>query len=178
LTASAKTENNCKRRRKLIAKAGLLENLQATTTAGMIKDLKTFAPTVRLVYDRRFVDNGKVITTAGLSSGIDGALHLIEKIDGLGWAKWIAAGIEYNWQPDSDYARAALADTKFPDSSGNVMTDLEPLDIKGDKEIWEEKWAIKTPFPPKNLWRILIKNGPRRRVGRTSKPEKRKAPGN
>jgi putative intracellular protease/amidase len=136
----------------LIAKAGLLENLEATTTAGMITDLKTFAPTVKLVYDHRFVDNGKIITTAGLSSGIDGALHLVEKLDGKGWAKNIALSIEYNWQPDSDYTRASLADTKFPNSIGEVFAPYaEPLDFNGGKDVWEEKWLVKTALTATQL---------------------------
>ncbi len=129
----------------LIARAGLLENLEATTTFGMINDLKTFSPTTKLVFDRRFVDNGKIITTAGLSSGIDGALHLVEKLDGKGWAKRIALSIEYNWQRDSDYARASLADAKFPDSIGEPFYNgAEPLDFNGGKDVWEEKWLVKS----------------------------------
>ncbi len=128
----------------LLAKAGLLDGLEATTFHGMIKDLKDFAPTAKLVYDRRFVDNGKIITTAGLSSGIDGALHLIEKIDGIGWAKRIASGMEYNWQPNSNYARAALADMKFPDTIDNVLTDIEPLDMTSERDFYDGKWIVKT----------------------------------
>lgn len=133
----------------LAAKAGLLENLEATTTAGMIADLKTWSPTTRPVFDRRFVDTGKVITTAGLSSGIDGALHLVEKLDGSGWAKMIALSIEYNWQPESGYARAALADSKFPDGTSNAFfSNAEPLDFKGGRNDWEEKWLVRTgPYP-------------------------------
>ena len=128
-----------------LAKAGLLENLPATTTAGFISSLPKFSPTTKPVYDKRFVDNGKIITTAGLSAGIDGALHLLEKLDGPGWAKATALGIEYNWQPDSDYTRASLADVKLPNNLGNVLTSAsEPIDMKGDRRDWEEKWVIPT----------------------------------
>lgn len=128
----------------LLAKAGMLQNLSATTTAGMIEDLAKYSPTTKLVFDKRFVDNGKVITTAGLSSGIDGSLHLIEKLDGIGWAKMIAYGIEYNWQPESDYARAALADAKLPGGIYGVFyKDAQPLDFKGDRVSWTEKWLVK-----------------------------------
>ena len=126
-----------------LAKTGLLANMPATTTAGFIPSLKDFSPTTTPVYDKRFVDNGKIITTAGLTSGIDGAVHLIEKLDGPGWAKYIALGIEYNWQPDSDFSRAAIADTKLPNSLGNVLTATSvPLDMHGNKTEWEEKWMI------------------------------------
>ncbi|HXV76907.1 MAG TPA: DJ-1/PfpI family protein, partial [Candidatus Polarisedimenticolaceae bacterium] len=61
----------------IMARAGLLDDMRATTFYGLIDDLRTFAPKVEVVADQRFVDNGKVVTTAGLSSGIDGSLHVI-----------------------------------------------------------------------------------------------------
>jgi transcriptional regulator GlxA family with amidase domain len=128
----------------LLAKTGLLDGLEATTFHGMIKDLPKFASNVTLVYDKRFVDNGKIITTAGLSSGIAGSLHLIEKIDGIGWAKRIAGGIEYNWQPDSRYARASLADLKFPNTLGAVLSDIEPVDFRNDRHFYEGEWVVRT----------------------------------
>jgi putative intracellular protease/amidase len=135
-----------------LAKAGLLEGVEATTTSGFIPRLKEFAPNVKPVYDRRFVDNGKFMTTAGLSSGIDGALHLIEKLEGPGWAKYIAIGIEYNWQPDSGYTRASLADTKIPDSIYDpFINNAQPLDFRGDKNSWADKWLIKTTASPENI---------------------------
>ena len=93
-----------------LAQAGLLDGLEATTFAGMIDDLKTAAPKTKVVRDKRFVDNGKIITSAGLSSGIDGALHVIEKLYGKGTAQIAAVGMEYDWRPDSGWARASLAD--------------------------------------------------------------------
>jgi len=68
------------------------------------------------VRDQRYVDNGKIITTAGLSSGIDGAFHVIEKIKGRGEAQATALGMEYRWDPDSKFARAALATLVFQNS--------------------------------------------------------------
>jgi len=131
-----------------LAADGLLENMPATTTAGFIHRLKEFSPTTTPVYDKRFVDNGKIITTAGLSSGIDGAIHLVEKLDGLGWAKQTALNIEYNWQPDSGFTRGSIADMKLPNSLGNVFdADASPIDMQGDKKNWEEKWIIAGESP-------------------------------
>jgi len=73
-----------------LAQAGLLDGLEATTFAGMIDDLQRSAPKTKVVRDKRFVDNGKIITSAGLSSGIDGALHVIEKLYGKGTAQLAA----------------------------------------------------------------------------------------
>jgi putative intracellular protease/amidase len=127
----------------LLARAGLLDGLEATTTAGMIGELQRVAPKTRVFSDRRFVDNGKVITTAGLSSGIDGALHLIERMDGRGWAQFIALSIEYDWRPDSDFARAALADMKLPSGIYEpIFPAGEPFEIVHGKETSEEKWSV------------------------------------
>lgn len=127
----------------LLAKAGLLDGLEATTTAGLIDKLKTVATKTKVVYDKRFVDNGKIITTGGLTSGIDGALHLVEKLDGKGWAQTVAYGLEYNWQPEAGYARAAIADMKLPQSIYDAFfPGAEPLSFVGGVDNWEEKWGL------------------------------------
>ncbi|HEX8922649.1 MAG TPA: DJ-1/PfpI family protein, partial [Pyrinomonadaceae bacterium] len=63
-----------------LAKAGLLDGLEATTTFSLIARLKEAAPKAKVVDNVRYVDNGKIITTAGLSSGIEGSLHVIERL--------------------------------------------------------------------------------------------------
>ena len=127
----------------LLAKAGLLDGLEATTTAGLIERLRAVAPKTKVVSDKRFVDNGKIITTGGLSSGIDGALHLVERLDGKGWAQVVAYGLEYNWQPEAGYARAALADMKLPSSIYDAFfPGADPLSFAGDVNSWEEKWGV------------------------------------
>jgi putative intracellular protease/amidase len=94
----------------LLAKAGLLDGLEATTFWGMLDDLKVAAPRTRVHADRRYVDNGKVITTAGLSSGIDGSLYVLSKLHGAGKARQVALQMEYDWRPESTFARGGLAD--------------------------------------------------------------------
>ena len=66
----------------ILAKAGLLDGLTATAVSHAIDGLGEISPKIKVVRDQRYVDNGKIITTAGLSSGIDGAFHVIEKIKG------------------------------------------------------------------------------------------------
>src|ERR1700686_2501576 len=65
----------------ILSKAGLLDGLKATTIQHSIDNLQKVSPKTRVVHDQRYVDNGKIITTAGLSSGIDGAFHLVAKIN-------------------------------------------------------------------------------------------------
>ncbi|HLJ92876.1 MAG TPA: DJ-1/PfpI family protein, partial [Gemmataceae bacterium] len=108
----------------LLAKAGLLDGQTATTFHKSIDRLSQFAPMTKVVHDQRYVDNGKMITTAGLSSGLDGALHLVAKIKGKGAAQATALRLEYRWQPDSPFARAALADRylpRFHDFEGTLL---------------------------------------------------------
>jgi len=130
----------------ILAKAGLLDGLEATTTAGLIPGLRQAAPKAKVVNDRRFVDNGKIITTAGLSSGIDGSLHVIERLFGLGTAQMAALGMEYNWDPDSKFARAALADKYMRFNYDVKVLDggWKPLSRTGSRDQWENKWAVKT----------------------------------
>ncbi len=83
-----------------LAKAGILDNKTATTFHLSLDNLKKNYPKVDVRNDVRFVDNGTVITTAGISAGIDGALHLVAKLRGEQAAKDAAFYMEYDkWVP-------------------------------------------------------------------------------
>ncbi len=82
----------------ILAKAGLLNGLTATTTRPLIEGLALSGPNIKVVHNKRFVDNGKIITSGGLSAGIDAALHVVAKIDGKKRAEGIAYGLEYDWR--------------------------------------------------------------------------------
>jgi transcriptional regulator GlxA family with amidase domain len=83
-----------------LAKAGMLDNKTATTFHLSIDNLRKNFPKTKVVSDARFVDNGNVITTAGISAGIDGALHLVAKLRGEKAAKDAAYYMEYDkWVP-------------------------------------------------------------------------------
>jgi transcriptional regulator GlxA family with amidase domain len=86
----------------LLAKAGLLDGLSSTTIRHALDRLAKVAPKTKVVRDKRYVDNGKIITTAGLSAGMDGALHLVSKIRGAETARSIASQLEYKWDSPSD----------------------------------------------------------------------------
>jgi putative intracellular protease/amidase len=133
-----------------LAKAGLLDGLEATTFAGLIDELKIAAPKTKIVSDRRFVDNGKIVTAAGLSSGIDGALHVIEKLYGKGTAQVAAVGMEYDWRPDSGWARASLADRHVrPAFEALHEYPRTVLSYAGSRDRWETVWRIQTDAPPR-----------------------------
>jgi len=85
----------------IMGKAGILDNLVSTTYHTQIEALQKELPKTKVLPNVRFVDNGNVISTAGISAGIDGALHLVSKINGQEVAKQIAEIIEYDkWEPN------------------------------------------------------------------------------
>lgn len=85
----------------ILAKAGLLEGLTATTFHTRIDELRRAFPRVTVLSNTRFVDNGRIVTTAGVSAGIDGALHLISKLNGEQAARDVAEYMEYDqWTPN------------------------------------------------------------------------------
>jgi putative intracellular protease/amidase len=139
----------------ILAKAGLLDGKKATTFYGLIDELRTFAPKTEVVTDQRFVDNGKVITAAGLSSGIDGALYLVSKIRGEGKAKAVALHIEYDWNPESKFARAALADLRLPDIDPPEGAVATVLASSGDRDHWEKRIRLATTLSRSELQAYL-----------------------
>lgn len=83
------------------AKAGLLEGKKATTYHRSFDYVRNFCQDCELLEETRYVDNGRIITTAGISAGIDGALHLISRIKGQDVAEAAARNMEYDkWAPN------------------------------------------------------------------------------
>lgn len=96
----------------LLAKAGLLDGKQATTFHNYIEPLQRATPNAKILRDTRFVDNGQIITTAGVSAGIDGALHVVAKLKGLAVAQQTARYMEYDkWKPNDGLIVDQLAKT-------------------------------------------------------------------
>lgn len=85
----------------LLAKAGLLDGLHVTTFHTSYDTLGEMAPSAVLCPGQRYADNGKVITSAGISAGIDMSLHVVEKILGREQAQHTARYMEYAWDPDN-----------------------------------------------------------------------------
>ncbi|WP_020660169.1 DJ-1/PfpI family protein [Amycolatopsis benzoatilytica] len=80
----------------LLGQAGLLDGREATTHWTFLEALRAFgAKPVR----ERWVDTGEVITAAGVSAGIDLALHLVERLAGPDVARLVQFGVEYDPQP-------------------------------------------------------------------------------
>jgi len=86
----------------VLAKAGLLDGLEATTHRGALDLLEGVAPETTVRRDARVVDNGQIITSAGVSAGIDMSFHVIARLLGEDQARETAAYIEYPWPSESD----------------------------------------------------------------------------
>ena len=128
----------------LIAKAGLLENQTATTYASAIDQLRRLYPHTEVVDDRRYVDNGKIVVSAGISSGIDAALYLVGKLTGMGAAQQVALSLEYDWDPHSSYVRAQLADQFLPRFRPSAEMEMRLDRSEGDRDSWEVEGTITT----------------------------------
>ncbi len=121
----------------LAAKAGLLEGQSATTFYGLLDELHKLSPATRVVWDKKYVDSGNIVTTAGLSSGVEGSLYVVSKLLGMGHAQSVALNMEYNWNPDSSYARAMFPDMNIPDAlPSNLPPDSKLLNSSGDRDHW------------------------------------------
>jgi transcriptional regulator GlxA family with amidase domain len=83
----------------VLAAAGLLDGRPATTHWGSIETLPTLGKDIEVRPDDRFVDTGEVITAAGVSAGIDMALHLVARLHSPERAKEVRRYIQYDPEP-------------------------------------------------------------------------------
>ena len=81
----------------LLAQAGLLHNRPAITHWEDIDDLRTMFPDIDIKNGVRWVDTGPVVTSAGISAGIDMSLHLVARLEGEALAIKTARQMEFDW---------------------------------------------------------------------------------
>ena len=81
----------------LLAERGLLDGRRATTHWASVEWMREHYPAVRMLADARVVDEGRVITSAGVSAGIDMSLHVVARLHGDDVAAWTARRMEYDW---------------------------------------------------------------------------------
>jgi transcriptional regulator GlxA family with amidase domain len=79
----------------ILGAAGLLDGVEATTHFGAYDELRKAAPGCRVRTDMRYVDTGRLITSAGVSAGIDMALHVVARLHGDEVALETARYMEY-----------------------------------------------------------------------------------
>lgn len=81
----------------LLAKANVLSSHKATTHWEDVDDLQHAFPSLNLITNVRWVDEGAVVTSAGISAGIDMSLHLVARIAGMSLAERTARQMEFEW---------------------------------------------------------------------------------
>ncbi|MBV8657589.1 MAG: DJ-1/PfpI family protein [Burkholderiales bacterium] len=132
-----------------LANTGLLSGLKATTTSGNIDALRKAHADIEVLRDARVVDNDRILTTGGLSAGIDGALHMVERLQGKGQAQFIAEILEYHWQPegsflpgiDAFHVMHQLLGEENLTGYGHIET---LVSTSGDKNGWRYVWRVRS----------------------------------
>lgn len=80
---------------RILGKAGLLDGIEYTTHHEVMEEMLSIAPDGILNRDKRFTDPGKILTSAGISAGIDLSLYIVERLFGPDAMKKTKAYMEY-----------------------------------------------------------------------------------
>ena len=81
---------------EMFAATGLIDGRLATTHWGEIGRIERSYPGVQWVRGQRYVDDGQFVSTAGILSGIDGSLHMIDRLRGRALALHVARMLRYD----------------------------------------------------------------------------------
>lgn len=120
----------------ILAELGILENNTATTFHTAVEYLENNYPKIKVLKNARYVDNGNVITTAGISAGIDGALHLVAKIQGFNNARKVAYNIEYDkWTPGEGIQLTGIDPYHYFKSVNNLDEYLGSYEFKNNQRL-------------------------------------------
>jgi putative intracellular protease/amidase len=136
----------------ILAGAGVLDGLEATTFTPRIPEFDLRYPAVDVIKDVRWADTGRIVTSAGLSSGLDAALHIVAKVRGTEKARSVALHLEYDWNPDGGFVRSRMADRYVPAA---LRTEVDwPKDLAMSKEFavgdvhqWHMHFEVTTATP-------------------------------
>src|SRR3954470_21544301 len=82
----------------LLAKAGLLDGKRVTTHWEDVEELRTMFPRLVVETNKRWIDEGGIVTSAGISAGIDMSLHLVARLEGEELAVRTARQMDYRWE--------------------------------------------------------------------------------
>jgi putative intracellular protease/amidase len=141
----------------ILGATGLLDGHKATTFTPRIDELARAFPKIHVIRDVRWADNGTLVTSAGLSSGIDAALHVVAKIRGTDQARTVALRLEYDWKPEGGFVRSRLADRYLDKQRFQAGVDW-PKDARfdeyvdaGDRDQWVARYHVQTATPATEL---------------------------
>ncbi len=116
----------------IIGSAGLLDNKNSTTHWFVQSDFQKQFPKTKAFSGARFVRDGNIISTAGVSSGIDGALQLVEDIKGKQVADLVASALQYRRGtpsfPEQPHERVKVQTASSPLKKGQKFAlDIDPI---------------------------------------------------
>lgn len=86
---------------RILARAGLLRGIAATTHHEVLDHLRELEPHADVRENERVVDAGRIVTTGGISAGIDGSFHVVHKLLGDEAARRTARYMEYDWKGEA-----------------------------------------------------------------------------
>jgi transcriptional regulator GlxA family with amidase domain len=84
----------------LLAAAGLLDGRRATSNKMFFAGAREHGKNVDWVAKARWVEDGKFVTSSGVSAGTDMALHVVARLAGADVAENVARAMEYTWTKD------------------------------------------------------------------------------
>jgi transcriptional regulator GlxA family with amidase domain len=82
----------------LLAKAGLLDGKRVTTHWEDVTDLRAMFPRVAVQEGKRWIDEGRLVTSAGVSAGVDMSLYLVARLESEELAVRTARQMDYRWE--------------------------------------------------------------------------------
>lgn len=140
----------------ILAESGLLDGKSATTFHRALNSFEKNYPAITVQRHKRFVDNGQIVTSAGLSSGIDASLHLVSEVLGEDKARTVALHLEYDWDPDGGFVRASMADRMLPQNEYRWPEGIvfDRISAFGDEQRWQITYQVKTSATAESLLQV------------------------
>ena len=142
-----------------LARSGLLDGQSATTFHKHFDHFAQQFPKVTLVRDQRWVDAGNIVTSAGLASGIDTALHVVSRLRGEAAARSVALHLEYDWSPDGGFVRGRQADQFIrlpkPEIAFPEHTEFTQVSAIGNEKYWEIDYRVQSSLSPEALLALI-----------------------
>ncbi|HEX3306168.1 MAG TPA: DJ-1/PfpI family protein, partial [Streptosporangiaceae bacterium] len=144
---------------RLLAAAGLLDGYRATSHWSRLKGLQRSRPQVDWVRGQRYVQDGKITTTAGVTSGVFGALRLVQQLAGAAEAQRVGRELAYpGWSLDGPTGipaqrpalrdltslLAALAPWRRPALGVGLAGGVGELDVAAPFEVYATSFAART----------------------------------
>lgn len=146
----------------ILARTGLLDGHRATTFHKHFEHFEAQFPAVELARDQRWVDAGNIVTSAGLASGIDTALHVVSRLRGEATARRVALHLEYDWSPTGGFVRGLLADQyiRLPDPpiAWPEHTKFTEIASAGDRTEWSQTFSVKSELKPADLLALVARH--------------------